>query len=388
MPPSLSRRQLLGHTLQASAGWALAARAARRTAPIVAARPAAPDAVDTFVEERMAQYRIPGLSVAVVRAGRVVKERAYGKASLELDVPAATTTVYQLASVSKIFAGVAALLLVEDGRLALDASVVELMPSLPKEWEPVRLHHLLEHTSGLPRGVSEWPAFQAEQARRKAAEKFADDAHLDYFTAEEQLAYVAEQPMVSEPGARFSYSYTSYLLAGVLIERASGLKYVDFLQQRVFGPLGMTSCAFGDSRVVVPNRVACAYTRQLGGVLQNWAWQYSTSGYPAAGLNASAGDVARFLTALESGRLLKRESVERLWKPAALNDGQTSPYGLGWSLARLDGRITVGHEGGGCCWVTHLPEERLSVVALSNMAGARADDTADQIARRMLASNE
>jgi D-alanyl-D-alanine carboxypeptidase len=382
MPWILSRRRLLADSFRASAGLGLSALpVAPRPRPTAAA---AVDKIDAFVDEQMTKYRIPGLSLAVVREGRVVKERAYGKASLELDVAVTTSTVYQLASVSKIFAGTAAMLLVEEGRLALDTSIVDFMPSLPKDWRPVRLHHVLEHTSGLPRGLSESPAFQAEQARRKAAEKFADEARLDYFTAEEQLAYVAEQPIVSPPGERFSYSYTGYLLAGVLIERVSGLKYAELLQRRVFGPLGMTSCAFGDSRVVVPNRIACAYTRQYGGVLQNWAWQYSANGYAAAGLNASATDVARFVIALEAGHLLKRESVERMWTPAALNDGSTHPYGLGWSIGSLDGKKTVGHEGGGCCWVTHVPDARLCVVALSNMAGARADDTADQIARLVL----
>jgi len=299
-------------------------------------------------------------------------------------VPARVSTVYQLASVSKIFAGVAAMLLVDDGGLSLDAGILEYLPALPKAWSAIRVHHLLEHTSGLPRGVSEWPAFRDEQQRRKEANAFVDEARLDYFTADEQLRYLAEQPLLFPAGERFSYSYSSYLLLGVLLERVSGRSYAELLRRRVFEPLGMGSCVFGDSRVVVPDRTACAYTRQLGGVLQNWAWSYSTAGYPAAGLNASAGDVARLLSALDAGRVLETKSRERMWTRAALNDGSASDYGLGWSISSREGRTAVGHEGGGCCWVTHVPAERLSVVALSNMAGARADDTADEIARRLL----
>jgi len=133
-----------------------------------------------------------------------------------------------------------------------------------------------------------------------------------------------------------------------------------------------TLLSSGDSRVVVPRRRQVAYTRQFG-PLQNWLWPYSTSDYPAAGLNMSALDVAKFFRALTTGQLLREATIESMWARVQLESGERAKYAQGWTVGEIAGRKAVGHEGGGCAWVSHVPSVGVTVIVLSNLAGSRAD---------------
>jgi CubicO group peptidase (beta-lactamase class C family) len=237
--------------------------------------------VDDYATRMLAKYQIPGLALAVVRDGRVSAMRAYGVNDLELSTPATPDTVFQLASASKPFAGIATMLLVEDGRLTPHTLVDELLPSLPASWRGMRVHHLLEHTSGLPGGAESNARFVEEMRRRRNRGQFVDAAKLDYFTGAERVEYLGELPLASAPGEKYSYNQPAYMLVGMIVERLAGRPYETFLRERVFTPLAMSSATFGDSRVVVPGRRQVAYTRQYG-PLQNWLWPYSTTDYPAA----------------------------------------------------------------------------------------------------------
>ncbi|MGH9901712.1 MAG: serine hydrolase domain-containing protein [Pyrinomonadaceae bacterium] len=318
-------------------------------------------AVDAYVKQQMTKHAIPGLSVAVVKDGKVVKLKGYGVASVEFDIPADGDTVFQLYSVSKIFAGVAAMKLVEDGRLSLDAPATDFVENLPPAWKAVRVRHLLTHTSGLPEGPANPRFASLPEAKRKG------------LTAAETIQLAAALPLKFAPGEKFSYHQSGYVLLGMIVEKLSGKSYADFLAERVFAPLAMTSTRFGDTETVVRRRPSTAYNRQSG-ELRNWVFPFSVKDYPAAGLNSSAADVSKFLVALEAGRVLKPESLRAMWARAKLNDGTESGYGLGWTIGEHKGRKVVGHEGGGSIWVAHFPDERLSVVVLCNLNGARADE--------------
>jgi CubicO group peptidase (beta-lactamase class C family) len=344
------------------------------------------DPVRAFVTQRMSEYGIPGMSVATIRRSRMDMIHA-GYNDVEFEIPVGPETVYQIASVSKIFAGIAVMLLVDDGNLEVEAPVKDILPGIPEAWSGIRVHHLLEHTSGLPRGPEEAPGYQPEAARRRRREIFVGEDKLDLFSAEERLEFLKQVPLANEPGARYSYNQMGYMLVGMIVARYHEASYPSFLTARVFRPLGMTSARFGDSRVVVPNRRQVAYTRQYG-PFQNWLWPYSTSDYPAAGLNVSVQDLAKCLRALAEGRLLSARSRERMWTRLRLTDGTSVDYGLGWSVKEMAGRTVVGHEGGGCCWLTHVPEEEVTAIALSNLAGSGADDTSDRIATLVIEGAE
>jgi D-alanyl-D-alanine carboxypeptidase len=326
---------------------------------------AAPDVderVDVYIRQQMSKHRIPGLSVAVLKSGRILKLKGFGLASVEFDVPADENTIFQLFSVSKIFAGVAVLKLIEENSLTLDSSITDFIENSPPEWKAIRIRHLLTHTSGMPE-MSANPRFACLPEDKKKR-----------ITAAEQIAFLSELPLKFQPGERFSYHLSGYHLLGFIVERVAKQTYSEFLQQRVFGPYSMTSTRFGGTEAaVIKRRSSTSYSLETG-QLNGWIYPFSIRDYPAAGLNSSARDLAKFLVALESDKLLKKEQLEIMWAPVRFNDGTQKGYGLGWTVDNHAGRKVVGHEGGGAIWLAHFPAEHLSIVVLCNLNGARADE--------------
>ncbi len=318
--------------------------------------------VDTYIKQQIRKYRIPGLSVAVVRRGRVVKLKGYGVANVEFDVPSDTNTVYQLFSVSKIFAGVAVMKLVEERRLSLDTPVTDIVPSLPREWRAIQIRHLLTHTSGLPE-ISGNPRFACLPEDKKKR-----------VTPEEEIAFLSELPLKFQPGAKWSYHLSGYHLLGFIVQKLTKKSYAAFLEEQIFAPVGMASTKFGGTEAgVIKRRSSTSYSRETG-QLTGWIYPFSTRDYPAAGLNSSAEDLAKFLIALDADKILSKELREEMWAPVELTNGTQRPYGLGWTVDEHKGRRVVGHEGGGAIWVAHFSNEQLSVVVLCNLNGARADE--------------
>jgi CubicO group peptidase (beta-lactamase class C family) len=325
--------------------------------------------VDEYVARQMAKYKIPGLALAVVRGGKVVKLKGYGLSSVEFGMRADERSVFQIYSTTKMFTGVAVMKLVEDGKLSLDTPVTELLEGLPAEWKAVRVRNLLSHTSGLA------------ELRESAPFMALPDERKKYLPREEGVRFVAGVPLKFKPGEKFMYHTSGYNLLGVIVERLSKKSFAAFLGERVFAPLGMTATRMGDSETVVKGRPATAYILK-DGELRNHVYTFGVGGgNPGSGLNSSAADMAKFMAALDAGGVLRRESLEELWKPMRLNDGTElrfgegrSSYGLGWTVGEHKGRKVVGHEGGGAAWVAHFPTERLSVVVLCNLNAARADE--------------
>ncbi len=312
------------------------------------------------------ERRVPGLAVAVVRDGEIRLSHGLGVASVELEVPVTEHSVFHLASVSKIFTGVAMMMLVEAGRLQLDQPVTDVLEGLPGSWDKVTIRHLLTHTSGLPRWEAS-PGFRA-----------VPEEDRDAVTAFDRVRYAAELPLQFEPGERFSYGVTAFVAAGLVIERFTGRSFTAYVHDEIFAPLSMTTAAYGSSRDVVPGRNPILYNRETG-TLRTWVYSYAGS-FPAAGANCSVVDMARFLTALDDGRVLGPAYRSQLWSAATLNDGSRYGYGLGWTVSEHRGVPVVGHEGGGHAWVAHVPDRHLSVVVLTNLNAMRDDSIQYRIA--------
>ena len=343
-----------------------------RTTASASSTSQAADAINDFVVEQMNRYQIPGLSLSILLSGQVVTERSYGFNDLEFGIKADNKTVYQLASVAKIFTSVGLMMLVDEGKLSLDSRVTDLVSNLPETWSNIRLRHLLNHTSGLPSDFNSNPRYETEERVRRERERFVDAEKLDYFSVAERLSYLTELPLQFRAGTKWAYNQPGYVLLGIIVEHVSGQRFSAFMRDRLFSKLGMDSAQFGDSRVVVPLRRQVAYTRQFG-PLQNWLWPYSTSDYPAAGLNMSALDMAKFFTALTTGKLLRQATIENVWRQVQLESGEKVKYAQGWTVREISGLKAVGHEGGGCAWVTHVPSLDVTVIVLSNLAGSGAD---------------
>jgi CubicO group peptidase (beta-lactamase class C family) len=314
---------------------------------------------------------IPGAGLAVSRAGLADKVAAYGMASIELGVAATIRTVFPMASASKMLAGLAAGKLAETGRLDLDASARTWLPELPEALAGVRVHHLLSHTSGL-RGPGADPAFVAEQRAREDREAYVGPLRLDVFTDAEILRFGAAVAPAEAPGARWRYNQFPYFLFGLIVERLSGRSYAEFVAEALLRPLGISGAHYGDHRALVPGRNSTNYTRQFG-PLQNYGLKYTPGYWPAAGLNMSAAEAAKLLAAFRPGRLLREETLRRLWQRARLNDGREVDYGLGFTVTTGNGRTWVGHEGGGCCYFGWWPDQQLGLAILLNLSGAHED---------------
>ena len=340
-----------------------------------AAQPALDRTVDSLMRAEMARRLIPGVSLVVVRDGRVVKKSAYGLASVELDVPATTSTLFQIASTTKNVTGVAVMQLVEAGKFTLDDRVTDLLPRLPQTWRPVTVRQLLGHTSGLP------------------------DMILDPQTGvwlpgsrDSVIAQLATMPL-EPPGKKWAYNQTNYMLLGMLIERFGGLPYRDYFRQRVFAPLGMSGVVFGDSRTVARGR-ATEYTR-LGipeGAtrltdLRAFSYEYPDALYTAAGIFMHADDMGRWMEGVTRGATLSPASFAAMVTPTTLDDGKPfrfpdSPmsYGMGWVLFDQPAHKAFGGSGGGRAAVFFYPDEGLAVAVLTNLQGAGPEGLVELVA--------
>jgi CubicO group peptidase (beta-lactamase class C family) len=196
------------------------------------------DTTDDYVHAEMAKRKIPGLSLAVIREGQVIKESAYGLASIELGVRARLDTSYPLASMTKNFTAAAIMLLVEEGRLSLDEPVIKILPELAAKWRTVTIRHCLSHTSGLPDAVLD------------GINTITVNGDRD--TLLEDLAKMPTQPA----GERSVYNQTGYVLLGMVIEKTAGMSYEQLVESRLFKPAGITEARFGDAWVIIPGRTA------------------------------------------------------------------------------------------------------------------------------------
>lgn len=180
--------------------------------------------VDAFVKEKMAANHIPGLSLAVVREGKIIFAKGYGMVNLELSVPANEKNVFPIYSITKTFTAVAVMMLVEEGKISLEDSITKHLAELPADWNKITIRHLLTHTSGLS-DVCDSPADPCFQ--------------FTAFTRDEIIKFAADLPVKFQPGERWDYGNTGFFLLGMLIEKISGKPYEQFLHERIFQPLEM-----------------------------------------------------------------------------------------------------------------------------------------------------
>jgi D-alanyl-D-alanine carboxypeptidase len=337
--------------------------------PLILIAPAAAraDEVDDYVAAQMAKRHIPGLSLAVVKDGLVVKAKGYGLANVELKAPATEETVYELGSITKQFTAAAVMMLVEEGKLGLDDPIHDHLKGLPDAWKGVAVRHLLNHTSGIKSytGVTD----------------FVKLTRNDY-KAEEIVKLVADKPMEIEPGESWAYNNTGYYLLGMLVEKASGKRYGDFLAERIFKPLGMTRTRPNNPKEVIPGRAA-GYG-EIFGVLINRDPITPTSAFAAGNLVSTVGDMVKWDAALAGGKLLSASSYDQMYTPTRLKNGDPRPYGFGWAVGSRFRHKYLNHGGGTAGFSTIIyryPADKLTVIVLSNLASADTPGIAEGIAR-------
>ncbi len=337
---------------------------------LVGIAPARADTTDDLMAMRMRERHIPGLALAVVDKGKVVKARGYGLASVEFGVPVTPDTVFEIGSVTKQITAAAVMLLVEDGNLALDDSITKHLTGLPASWRAITVRHLLTHTSGV-KNYTGLPGFELSKRMKRA----------DF------IKMVANLPPNFAPGDSWSYGNTAYNLLGHIIEVVSGGSYWQFVDARIFRPLGMMASGDRDPKRIIPQR-ASGYEWEMNALVGR---DYDlTDVFSAGAVVSTLNDLIKWDAALSSDRLLKQSSLDALWTPVRLNDGATRTYGLGWNIETLRGHRVHRHNGqtaGFAAAIARYVDDGVSVIVLSNIGDiGLAGDIARGVAKNYIPS--
>ena len=328
-------------------------------------------AVSDYVRAEMQKQHIPGLALLVARDGKIVRADGFGVANVELQVPVKPETVFQSGSVGKQFTATAVMMLVEQGKIGLDDPLTKYFPDAPASWNDVTVRELLSHTAGF----TDYP------------EKF--DFRKDW-TEDELLKMVEGMPLAYPPGTKWDYSNLGYLTLGLLIHRVTGEFYGDFLQERIFKPLDMKTTRIISEADIIPNRAA-GYRLEKG-ELKNQEWVAPMVNTTADGsLYFSVLDLAKWDAALYTEKLLKRSSLDLMWTPVKLKDGQPNKdgYGFGWFVGSQHGHRVVHHDG---AWqgfksaIARYTDDKLTVVVLANLAEAKPGEIAEHVADMYLSA--
>jgi CubicO group peptidase (beta-lactamase class C family) len=280
--------------------------------------------------------------------------------------------VFEVGSVTKQFTAAAILMLQEQGKLSVKDDFTKYLPDFPTHGQKITIEHLLTHTSGIPSytGMPDWFT------------KIRQD-----MTVDQLLGTFRGQPLEFNPGEQWKYNNSGYALLGAIIEKVSGKSYERFIEDEIFKPLGMTSSYYGSWSDIIPKRAA-GYDKADEGY-RNTQFVSMTLPYAAGAILSTVDDLWKWDQALSSGKLLKKESMEPMFKAFPLNSGLTTHYGYGWGVFEIEGRRAVSHGGdinGFHAELFRMPEEGLFVAILSNNTGAemRGDAIAQRIASKML----
>ena len=329
------------------------------------------DRTDTLILQKLREHKIPGLQLAVVHKGEIIKWGNYGWANLQDSIPVSDKTVFTINSITKAFTGVALMQLAEAFKLNLNDPVSKYLRDLPLNWRQIRIHQLLSHTSGLP------DIIDPEESTLIASEP------------EEAWAKLIAMPVLHKAGERFVYNQTNYLLLGRIIDTVSGMPFINFIQKEQLQKIPMPktlASGFGASRDLVPNAaVGYRYSR---GKLVNTYFAFPPVLQSAAGMSSTAREMAEWIIALQNFTLLKKpETLQRMWTAAKLNNGETggfdsllNGYGAGWVIVSRAKHPAYAAVGGGKSALFIYPEDDLSIIILTNLNGAFPERFIDQIA--------
>lgn len=350
---SLSHRCLLAAALMCAQPLAAQVAAPSRPAAATPGERAAIAQARRMIADTMRALGSPGATVCVIRNGRVIWSQGFGLADIEQQVRATPRSVFRIGSVSKPLTAAALGLLVERGKLDLDAEVQRYVPAFPRKAYPITVRQVAGHLAGI---------------RHYRGDEFSIQKH--YATVQEGLEIFAGDSLLFEPGTRFSYSSYGWNLLAAVIEGASGEPFLAFMQNNVLGPAGLvhTRPEFNDS--VIPFRGRFYTWADSQRAMVNAPYVDNSYKWAGGGFVSTAEDLAHFGQMMLEGKLLRPETVKLLWTSQRLKDGTETGYGIGWSVSTdSSGRRRVGHTGGamgGTATLQIFPDDRLIIAMLVN----------------------
>jgi serine beta-lactamase-like protein LACTB, mitochondrial len=300
--------------------------------------------------------------------GQIQYQKAFGKADLENNVPATIESLFRTGSIAKPMTDVAAMRLVEDGKLDLDAPIQKYCPAFPEKRWTVTARQVLGHISGI----------------RHYKEGEMDNTH-HYSKLSDGFSIFANDPLLFEPGTQYEYSTYGFSVIGCALEGASGRSYPEIMQQIVFVPAHMTHTLPDDVSGIVPHR-ARGYSKRDTQVI-NAGLMDSSYKIPGGGYVSTPGDLVTLADALLDGTLVRPGTLKLMWTSLKLRDGKDTGYGLGWGVGKFEGEDIAGHSGGqqgASTSLTIFPERKVAVAVMINMDTADATQVDHEISAVLL----
>jgi D-alanyl-D-alanine carboxypeptidase len=325
-----------------------------------------PATIDKIATDVLADTKVPSASLAAVRDGKIIYVHAYGKARVQPDVPATPAMRYSIGSVSKQLTAVAVLMLVADGKLALDDAVGKYVPNLMRGDE-ITIRQILSHTSGY---------------RDYAPQDYMIPAWTRPIADDALVAQWAHQPLDFEPGTKWQYSNTNFVIAGMICEKVTGTPLFDFLKRRVFDKLGMTSVVDVDRGTLAATDPQ-GYFRRANGPLHPAPVEAAGWKAGAYELGMTAEDLAKWDISIIDQTILPPALYKQLETETLLANGAGTRYGLGIGIGLSNQRRELRHGGEASGFVSQnivLPDDRIAVAVLTNQD---ASDAAAQIADKV-----
>jgi CubicO group peptidase (beta-lactamase class C family) len=317
--------------------------------------------LDQVVQSYVSDKSFMG-SVLVARGDAVLLSKGYGSANLDWNIPNSPDTKFRLGSVTKQFTAASILLLEERGKLKTSDLVKKYMPDAPAAWDKITIFNLLTHTSGIP-NFTGFPDYSSQEPFDTTPEKL--------------VARFRDKPLDFEPGEKFSYSNSGYVLLGYLAEKVSGESYAKFLQKNIFGPLAMKDSGYDSNSAIIPRRAA-GYSPEPGkdGPV-NAGFINMTVPFSAGALYSTTEDLLRWEQGLFGGKVLSAASLAKMTTPFK------DDYAFGLMVGTQDGHKRIEHNGGIEGFNTALayyPDDKLTVVVLSNINGSAPDSMYSKLA--------
>jgi len=307
----------------------------------------------------------PGAVALVAKGGQPIYRKAFGMADLELSVPMKPENVFEIGSITKQFTAVSILLLEEEGKLTLKDPVTKWIEDFPMHGYTITIHHLLTHISGIKSytGMEKWTKLWRQDMKPK-----------------EMIDLFKNEPMDFAPGEKWEYNNSAYFMLGYIIEKASGMPYPEFLEKRIFTPLGLKNTSFGSMSRIIPNR---ARGYQKTDTFVNAEYLSLTQPYSAGSIMSTVDDLLAWNIALHAGKVIRKETLQKAFVDPKLNNGKETHYGYGWGLNDINGSLTYEHSGGIFGYLTngiYLPKEDVFVAVFSNCNCNPPDEVSTRMA--------
>ncbi len=293
-----------------------------------------------------------GVSVLVAKNENPLYQKAFGLANLELNVPMTPDHVFEIGSITKQFTAVAILMLQEKGKLNIEDAITKYIPDYPTQGKTITIHHLLNHTSGIKSYTS--------------IKSFMKLSKTD-LSPKELINVFKDEPMNFNPGEKYSYNNSGYILLGYIIEVVTGESYENFIEKNIFNKINMSSSYYGNKSKVIKNR-ASGYSK-AGNEYINAEYISMTLPYAAGSLMSTTSDLLKWQNALNNNELISKASFEKASNGSTLNDKTHIPYGYGLQKGKINGSMSIQHGGsifGFKSMGIYLPEEKVFVSVLSN----------------------